>query len=132
MNYRNENHDGQNVKQTDAKDPKYFIEEESKNVVVLPAVSYDILLASECVQKAASLAKYVGVDLDLIKNTYSNLSEINISSGELNLKERIVVLNAELFAVDQILNYLRDALSGEPLETSPENYNNQALGGQQK
>ena len=104
MNYRNENHDGQNVKQTDAKDPKYFIEEESKNVVVLPAVSYDILLASECVQKAASLAKYVGVDLDLIKNTYSNLSEINISSSELNLKERIVVLNAELYAVDQILN----------------------------
>ena len=124
MNYRNENHDGQNVKQTDAKDPKYFIEEESKNVVVLPAVSYDILLASECVQKAASLAKYVGVDLDLIKNTYSNLSEINISSGELNLKERLVVLNAELCAVDLILNYLRDALSGEPLETSPENYNN--------
>ena len=81
MNYRNENHDGQNVKQTDAKDPKYFIEEESKNFVVLPAVSYDILLASECVQKAASLAKYVGVDLDLIKNTYSNLSEINISSS---------------------------------------------------
>ena len=104
MNYRNENHDGQNVKQTDAKDPKYFIEEESKNVVVLPAVSYDILLASECVQKAASLAKYVGVDLDLIKNAYSNLSEINISSSELNLKERIVVLNAELYAVDQILN----------------------------
>lgn len=124
MNYRNENHDGQNVKQTDAKDPKYFVEEESKNVVVLPAVSYDILLASECVQKAAFLAKNVGVDLDLIKNTYSNLSEINISSSELNLKERIVVLNAELFAVDQILNYLRDALSGDPLETSPENYNN--------
>ena len=106
MNYRNENHDGQNVKQSDAKDPKYFIEEESKNVVVLPAVSYDILLASECVQKAASLAKYVGVDLDLIKNTYSNLSEINISSSELNLKERIVVLNAELYAVDQILNFI--------------------------
>lgn len=124
MNYRNENHDGQNVKQTEVKDPKYFIEEESKNVVVLPAVSYDILLASECVQKAASLAKYVGVDLDLIKNTYSNLSEINISSSELNLKERLVVLNAELCAVDLILNYLRDALSGEPLETSPENYNN--------
>ena len=124
MNYRNENHDGQNVKQTEVKDPKCFIEEESKNVVVLPAVSYDILLASECVQKAASLAKYVGVDLDLIKNTYSNLSEINISSSELNLKERLVVLNAELCAVDLILNYLRDALSGEPLETSPENYNN--------
>ena len=124
MNYRNENHDSQNVKQTEVKDPKYFIEEESKNVVVLPAVSYDILLASECVQKAASLAKYVGVDLDLIKNAYSNLSEINISSSELNLKERIVVLNAELCAVDLILNYLRDALSGEPLETSPENYNN--------
>ena len=124
MNYRNENHDGQNVKQTEVKDPKYFIEEESKNVVVLPAVSYDILLASECVQKAASLAKYVGVDLDLIKNAYSNLSEINISSSELNLKERLVVLNAELCAVDLILNYLRDALSGEPLETSPENYNN--------
>ena len=124
MNYRNENHDSQNVKQTEVKDPKCFIEEESKNVVVLPAVSYDILLASECVQKAASLAKYVGVDLDLIKNTYSNLSEINISSSELNLKERLVVLNAELCAVDQILNYLRDALSGEPLETSPENYNN--------
>ena len=124
MNYRNENHDGQNVKQTEVKDPKCFIEEESKNVVVLPAVSYDILLASECVQKAASLAKYVGVDLDLIKNAYSNLSEINISSSELNLKERLVVLNAELYAVDQILNYLRDALSGEPLETSPENYNN--------
>ena len=124
MNYRNENHDSQNVKQTEVKDPKYFIEEESKNVVVLPAVSYDILLASECVQKAASLAKYVGVDLDLIKNTYSNLSEINISSSELNLKERLVVLNAELCAVDLILNYLRDALSGEPLETSPENYNN--------
>ena len=124
MNYRNENHDSQNVKQTEVKDPKYFIEEESKNVVVLPAVSYDILLASECVQKAASLAKYVGVDLDLIKNTYNNLSEINISSSELNLKERLVVLNAELCAVDLILNYLRDALSGEPLETSPENYNN--------
>ena len=124
MNYRNENHDSQNVKQTEVKDPKYFIEEESKNVVVLPAVSYDILLASECVQKAASLAKYVGVDLDLIKNAYSNLSEINISSSELNLKERLVVLNAELCAVDLILNYLRDALSGEPLETSPENYNN--------
>lgn len=124
MNYRNENHDGQNVKQTEVKDPKCFIEEESKNVVVLPAVSYDILLASECVQKAASLAKYVGVDLDLIKNAYSNLSEINISSSELNLKERLVVLNAELCAVDLILNYLRDALSGEPLETSPENYNN--------
>ena len=124
MNYRNENHDSQNVKQTDAKDPKYFIGEESKNVVVLPAVSYDILLGSECVQKAVSLAKYVGVYLDLIKNTYSNLSEINISSSELNLKERLVVLNAELYAVDQILNYLRDALSGEPLETSPENYNN--------
>ena len=124
MNYRNENNDGQNVKQTEVKDPKYFIEEESKNVVVLPAVSYDILLASECVQKAASLAKYVGVDLDLIKNAYSNLSEITISSSELNLKERLVVLNAELCAVDLILNYLRDALSGEPLETSPENYNN--------
>ena len=124
MNYRNENHDSQNVKQTEVKDQKYFIEEESKNVVVLPAISYDILLASECVQKAASLAKYVGVDLDLIKNAYSNLSEINISSSELNLKERIVVLNAELCAVDLILNYLRDALSGEPLETSPENYNN--------
>ena len=124
MNYRNENHDGQNVKQTEVKDPKCFIEEESKNVIVLPAVSYDILLASECVQKAASLAKYVGVDLDLIKNAYSNLSEINISSSELNLKERLVVLNAELCAVDLILNYLRDALSGEPLETSPENYNN--------
>ena len=124
MNYRNENHDGQNVKQTEVKDPKCFIEEESKNVVVLPAVSYDILLASECVQKAAFLAKNVGVDLDLIKNAYSNLSEINISSSELNLKERIVVLNAELYAVDQILNYLRDALSGDPLETSPENYNN--------
>lgn len=124
MNYRNENHDSQNVKQTEVKDPKYFIEEESKKVVVLPAVSYDILLASECVQKAASLAKYVGVDLDLIKNTYSNLSEINISSSELNLKERLVVLNAELCSVDLILNYLRDALSGEPLETSPENYNN--------
>lgn len=124
MNYRNENHDGQNVKQADAKDKKYFIEEESKNVVVLPAVSYDILLASECIQKVASLAKYVGVDLDLIKNAYSNLSEINISSSELNLKERLVVLNAELCAVDLILNYLRDALSGEPLETSPENYNN--------
>ena len=124
MNYRNENHDGQNVKQTEVKDQKYFIEEGSKNVVVLPAVSYDILLASECVQKAASLAKYVGVDLDLIKNAYSNLSEINISSSELNLKERLVVLNAELCAVDLILNYLRDALSGEPLETSPENYNN--------
>lgn len=123
MNYRNENHDGQNVKQPDAKDPKYFIEEESKNVVVLPTVSYDILLASECVQKAASLAKYVGVDLDLIKNTYSNLSEINISSRELNLKERIVVLNAELNAVDQILNYLRDALIDESLETNSENYN---------
>ena len=124
MNYRNENHDSQNVKQTEVKDQKYFIEEESKNVVVLPAISYDILLASERVQKAASLAKYVGVDLDLIKNAYSNLSEINISSSELNLKERIVVLNAELCAVDLILNYLRDALSGEPLETSPENYNN--------
>ena len=124
MNYRNENNGGQYVKQTDEKDPKYFIEEESKNVVVLPAVSYDILLASECVQKAAFLAKNVGVDLDLIKNAYSNLSEINISSSELNLKERIVVLNAELYAVDQILNYLRDALSGDPLETSPENYNN--------
>lgn len=124
MNYRNENHDSQNVKQTEVKDPKYFIEEESKNVVVLPAISYDILLASECVQKAASLAKYVGVDLDLIKNAYSNLSEINISSSELNLKERLVVLNAELCSVDLILNYLRDALSGEPLETSPENYNN--------
>lgn len=124
MNYRNENHDSQNVKQTEVKDPKYFIEEESKKVVVLPAVSYDILLASECVQKAASLAKYVGVDLDLIKNTYSNLSEINISSSELNLKELLVVLNAELCSVDLILNYLRDALSGEPLETSPENYNN--------
>ena len=124
MNYRNENHDGQNVKQTEVKDPKYFIEEESKNVVVLPAISYDILLASECVQKAAFLAKNVGVDLDLIKNAYSNLSEINISSSELNLKERIVVLNEELYAVDQILNYLRDALSGDPLETSPENYNN--------
>ena len=124
MNYRNENQDYQNVKQPDAKDPKCFIEEESKKVVVLPAISYDILLAGECVQKAASLAKYVGVDLDLIKNTYSNLSEINISSSELNLKERIVVLNAELYAVDQILNYLRDALSGDPLETSPENYNN--------
>ena len=124
MNYRNENHDSQNVKQTEVKDPKYFIEEGSKNVVVLPAVSYDILLASECVQKAASLAKYVGVDLDLIKNAHSNLSEINISSSELNLKERLVVLNAELCAVDLILNYLRDALSGEPLETSPENYNN--------
>lgn len=124
MNYRNENHDGQNVKQPDAKDPKYFIEEESKNVVVLPTVSYDILLASECVQKATSLAKYVGVDLDLIKNTYSNLSEINISSRELNLKERIVVLNAELNAVDQILNYLRDALIDESLETNSENYNN--------
>ena len=124
MNYRNENHDGQNVKQTDAKDPKYFIEEESKNAGVLPAVSYDILLARERLQKAASLAKHVGAGLDLIKNTYSNLSEINISSGELNLKERLVVLNAELCAVDLILNYLRDALSGEPLETSPENYNN--------
>lgn len=124
MNYRNENHDGQNVKQPDAKDPKYFIEEESKKVVVLPTVSYDILLASECVQKAASLAKYVGVDLDLIKNTYSNLFEINISSRELNLKERIVVLNAELNAVDQILNYLRDALIDESLETNSENYNN--------
>lgn len=124
MNYKNENNGGQNVKQADAKDPKYFIEEESKNVVVLPAISYDILLASECVHKAASLAKYVGVDLDFIKNAYSNLSEINISSSELNLKERIVVLNAELYAVDQILNYLRDALSGEPLETSSENYNN--------
>lgn len=123
MNYRNENQDYQNVKQPDAKDPKYFIEEESKNVVVLPAVSYDILLASECVQKAASLAKYVGVDLDLTKNTYSNLSEINISSRELNLKERIVVLNAELNAVDQILNYLRDALIDESLETNSENYN---------
>ena len=32
MNYRNENHDSQNVKQTDAKDPKYFIEEESKKL----------------------------------------------------------------------------------------------------
>ena len=42
----------------------------------------------------------------------------------LYIKERIVVLNAELYAVDQILNYLRDALSGDPLETSPENYNN--------
>ena len=124
MNYRNENHDGQNVKQPDAKDPKYFIEEESKKVVVLPTVSYDILLASECVQKAASLAKYVGVDLDLIKNTYSNLFEINISSRELNLKEQIVVLNAELNAVDQILNYLRDALIDESLETNSENYNN--------
>ena len=124
MNYRNENQDYQNVKQTEVKDQKYFLEEESKNVVVLPAVSYDILLASECVQKAASLAKCVGVDLDLIKNTYSNLSEINISSSELNLKERLVVLNAELCAVDLILNYLRDALSGDPLETSPENYNN--------
>ena len=124
MNYRNENQDYQNVKQTEVKDQKYFLEEESKNVVVLPAVSYDILLASECVQKAASLAKCVGVDLDLIKNTYSNLSEINISSSELNLKELIVVLNAELYAVDQILNYLRDALSGDPLETNPENYNN--------
>ena len=90
----------------------------------MPAISYDILLASECVQKAASLAKYVGVDLDLIKNAYNNLSEINISSSELNLKERLVVLNAELCSVDLILNYLRDALSGEPLETSPENYNN--------
>lgn len=124
MNYRNENQDYQNVKQPDAKDPKYFIEEESKKVVVLPTVSYDMLLASECVQKAASLAKYVGVDLDLIKNTYSNLSEINISSRELNLKERIVVLNAELNAVDQILNYLRDALIDESLETNSENYNN--------
>lgn len=124
MNYRNENNDCQNVKQPDAKDPKYFIEEESKKVVVLPTVSYDMLLASECVQKAASLAKYVGVDLDLIKNTYSNLSEINISSRELNLKERIVVLNAELNAVDQILNYLRDALIDESLETNSENYNN--------
>lgn len=124
MNYRNENQDYQNVKQPDAKDPKYFIEEESKKVVVLPTVSYDILLASECVQKAASLAKYVGVDLDLIKNTYSNLSEINISSRELNLKERIVVLNSELNAVDQILNYLRDALIDESLETNSENYNN--------
>lgn len=124
MNYRNENQDYQNVKQPDAKDPKYFIEEESKKVVVLPTVSYDILLASECIQKAASLAKYVGVDLDLIKNTYSNLSEINISSRELNLKERIVVLNAELNAVDQILNYLRDALIDESLETNSENYNN--------
>lgn len=124
MNYRNENHDGQSVKQPDAKDPKCFIEEESKKVVVLPTVSYDILLASECVQKAASLAKYVGVDLDLIKNTYSNLSEINISSRELNLKERIVVLNAELNAVDQILNCLRDALIDESLETNSENYNN--------
>lgn len=124
MNYRNENQDYQNVKQPDAKDPKYFIEEESKKVVVLPTVSYDILLASECVQKAASLAKYVGVDLDLIKNTYSNLSEINISSRELNLKERIVVLNAELNAIDQILNYLRDALIDESLETNSENYNN--------
>ena len=124
MNYKNENNGGQNVKQSDEKDPKYFIEEESKKVVVLPAVSYDILLASECVQKAAFLAKNVGVDLDLIKNAYSNLSEINISSSELNLKERLVVLNAELCAVDLILNYLRDALSGDPLETSPENYNN--------
>lgn len=125
MNYKNENNGGQNVKQTDAKDPKYFIEEESKNVVVLPAVYYDILLASECVQKAALLAKNVGVDLDLIKNAYGNLSEINISSSsELNLKEQLVVLNAELCAVDLILIYLRDALSGEPLETSPENYNN--------
>lgn len=124
MNYRNENHDGQNVKQTDAKDPKCFIEEESKKIIVFPAVSYDILLAGECERKAASLAKYIGVDLDLIKNTYSNLSEINIPSRELNLKELIVVLNAELNAVDQFLNYLRDALSDEPLETSPENYNN--------
>ena len=28
MNYRNENNGGQNVKQSDEKDPKYFIEEE--------------------------------------------------------------------------------------------------------
>lgn len=124
MNYRNENHDGQNVKQTDAKDPKYFIEEESKKVVVLPAISYDMLLASECVQKASILAKYVGVDIDLIETTHSNLPKINSSSSGLNLKERLVVLNAELNAVDQILNYLRDALSDEPLETNPENYNN--------
>lgn len=124
MNYRNENQWDQNVKQTEVKDPKYFVEEESKKVVVLPAISYDILLASECVQKASILAKYVGVDLDLIKTTYSNLPKINISSSELNLKERLVLLDAELSAVDQILNCLRDALSDEPLETSPENYNN--------
>lgn len=123
MNYRNENHDGQNVKQPDAKDPKYFIEEESKKVVVLPAISYDVLLASECVEKASILANYVGVDIDLIKTIYSNLPKINISSSGLNLKERLVLLNAELSAVDQILNCLRDALSDEPLETSPENYN---------
>lgn len=124
MNYRNENHDGQNVKQIDAKDPKYFIEEESKKVVVLPAISYDVLLASECVEKASILANYVGVDIDLIKTIYSNLPKINISSSGLNLKERLVLLNAELSAVDQILNCLRDALSDEPLETSSENYNN--------
>lgn len=123
MNYRNEKHDGQNVKQTDAKDPKYFIEEESKKVVVLPAISYDVLLASECVEKASILANYVGVDIDLIKTIYSNLPKINISSSGLNLKERLVLLNAELSAVDQILNCLRDALSDEPLETSSENYN---------
>lgn len=33
MNYRNENQDYQNVKQPDAKDPKYFIEEESKKLL---------------------------------------------------------------------------------------------------
>lgn len=123
MNYRNENHDCQNVKQSDEKDPKYFIEEESKKVVVLPAISYDVLLASECVEKASILANYVGVDIDLIKTIYSNLPKINISSSGLNLKERLVLLNAELSAVDQILNCLRDALSDEPLETSSENYN---------
>lgn len=123
MNYRNENHDCQNVKQSDEKDPKYFIEEESKKVVVLPAIYYDVLLASECVEKASILANYVGVDIDLIKTIYSNLPKINISSSGLNLKERLVLLNAELSAVDQILNCLRDALSDEPLETSSENYN---------